>query len=559
MSIGGLPPNDLSPFNTTSYAENSGVSPPEHRSQTTQTAHPTILNALANTANHTAEDTLFNQREISVANQGLFGGTISYVASFFGAASQVAVKAAAYATLPAPGIYKDKIALARQALYDNTGADIAAETAKVIAKRQIHKFTYFLSNLQKLSIEDAQTGSLKNFLTVQGDKVVLSFKGESFLTVLKSHTSLLEETFEVNILRAMNNGIVYLKRLQEENPFFLVELAQQTLKQIVNETHRSPESDSPIATEIEHDDFMDKLQHHIVKALFPHGQEDIDIPLDLQGLLTQNAFLQIQEKALPRKMAKVYDRATSEATKYKILARAVQELKTILTTPPEEKIQQTPQTSTTPVCYPKQAEFNKGLLDAVSAFIDHIDSKLLRTLKPQILKKVKEQGPVIVEKLVTIDFNTILNNGLSSSCKKLSPNGRWGKKDDKDVFYFVPSNPKTRLEHEAHDQELLGQHQVEVKKSIDVIASDLNGLISRLATTKAKNHKSLGHKRLTKIKDGLNTVSRQIRKGLIRFAFKVFRVDKRITTLSQQVLELAEKLDLKRAAKPLKKVILKKE
>lgn len=507
------------------------------------------LKSLAQTASSTAIDSTLKENEIKVAKDSACASIFGYVTYAFNQASSIARDFVSSLVLPSPNHYDKKIALLQEDLFIKTGAHIAAESAKVMAKRQIHKFRYFLSNTDLLTAKEAQSGSLKQFLSINDDgKITLSLKGYAFLNILNGHASLLlEKTFEVNILRALSNGIHFLHDLQKAKPFLLVEIVQDTLKELVGDKS-VPLSDTSDANE-QHDRFMAKLQHSLTKALFPHGADDIDIPLPLQSILSQKAFLEIQKKALPRKMAIVYDKATSEVTKYKLLAKAVQELKNILTDEPEIKAA-SGETKIAP--YPHQKEFNKHLTAAVSLFIDQIDSTLLSVLKPIINNKVRAQGPKIVQKLATLDLNTFLNKTLKASCKKLSPEGEWKTQDGKDVFIFKPLDPKTRTQREALDQQALADNKKEIAKSIDTMADDLNGLISRVS--RLKRDSSL---RLSKIKEALIVIHLNIRKALIRFVFKLFRMDKQISTLSQQIISMIEKIDVDKAASPLKKVILR--
>ncbi len=550
MTIGNLPPHNSGSYDTTSYPQ-----PPAKPKPTLQpTQQQAALATLANTANTTAEDSLFSKKAIQVSQSTHQGGLLSYATSAAGALFHLVTGTVASIVLPSPGYYSSKISTLQNSLYDQTGAHVASETAKFMAKRQIHKFTYHLTHL---SADVAQIGSLKKFVTIDGDNVTLSHLGQEFLSLLTNHTSLLEETFEVNILRAMDNAIRSLHAMKSQNPYFLVELVQESLQQILSETHKTTATDSISTTEEEHALFMNKLQQNIMRTIFPNNEADIEIPRNLQGWLSKNTFLQIQEKALPRKMNKLFDSATSEMAKYKILAMVVKEFKALLATETTTATaKEKPLDPKREITYPQQEQFNQTLVDATSTFIHHIDSKLLRTLKPQFLKQIQKQGPLLVQKLVNLNLNNLLNSSMRSACKRLSPEGSWGQKDGKEVFHFVPKPPKTPAQKEAHHKKTLEQSKRTINDEITTIATDLNGLISRLVKETSKNSES--RTRLEKIKDGLHSLFRTIKKGLVRAAFKVFRADKQISKLSKKVLKIADELDLKRAAKPLKKAILKK-
>lgn len=488
---------------------------------------PPQLHELADVAAHIGED---------VAPTGWLD-TISAVASN---AQQLFVRAVAYMALPSPGYYREKITLLREELEHKTGAHIASETAKVIAMRQVHKFTYLLAHHDLLSKEDAEQGPLKSFLTYYNGKVTLSEKGQAFLGVLQDHTELVQETFEVNILKALCNGIEYFKSLRAHNPHFLVQFVQDVMKETV-----SPSQDA-----VSNDEFMQSIQEHIMEALFPNGEADIELPRDMQQLLSKNAFIMLQEKTLPQKMKKIYEKATSEVTKYKLIAKAVKQIKIILTTAPEAKVKKSDKTKSS---YPpaKQKEFNAALSGITREFISQIDSNVLTKLKPLILKGVESQGPKIVEKLLAVDTNTLINRALKETCKRLNSSGSWQKEGDRDVFHFVPAPILVGKAKELKEQETLRKNKQQIDETINTIAEDLEGFITRLGG-KEKTYSN-------KIQQSIYNFFNRARTRAVRFAFKVLGVDSQISSISKKVLAFGKKIKPEQALKPFQRVISKKK
>ena len=426
--------------------------------------------------------------------------------------------------------------------------------------RQIHKLTHHLRCVDKLTVEDAQSGPLKKFLIVSDGVVSLNTSGETFLTILVNHTELLEKTFELNILRAMNRGISYLKTLQAQNSFFLVELAQDAMHEVVCEIRAPNEPISPFAQE-EHDLFMQRLQDIVLRVFFPKEGQDIEIPISLEGHLNSKVFLKIQKEALPRKMAKMYVKATSEVTKYKFLAKAVLGIKNILSKAPELG----PAKVVPHVTYPQQDAFNQQLLDVMSVFFDHVNSKFFNLLKPSIQKRVIKQGPKIVDKLAAVDINSLLNKGLKGLCRKINTSGFWEEIDGKDVFHFVATAPKTRAQKIAQARITHRENQEFIDETVSTMAHNLEGLISLLSAGKAKIQKveptepqTRTQSLLSRIMNVIHAVFMQIKKSAVRFLFRVFGIDKRITKLSQKVVLFAEQLDLQRVARPVKRLVIQK-
>ncbi|MBS0637776.1 MAG: hypothetical protein JSS12_09710 [Verrucomicrobia bacterium] len=489
---------------------------------------PELADVAAHVGEHEGEEAQAQSWLGSIA-----GAVASSVAS---TARQYLVRGIAYAGLPSPGYYQEKITLLRDELFNKTGAHIASETAKVMAMRQIHKFTYLLVHHEELTKADVEHGPLKNFLSFEDGKVVLNDTGRDFLGILQNHTELLQETFEVNILRALCNGIEYAKRIKPES---LVQFAQDLMTEAVSQSEAVESNDQ----------FMKTLQEHIIGALFPNGEADIELPRNIQGILSRNAFLLMQEKAIPQKMKKVFDKATSEVTKYKLLAQAVNKLKVMLSTPAETK--KSAKAKKSEVVYSKQNEFNAALTKLVSEFIDQIDSSLLKTLKPIIIKKVAQEGPKIVEKILTLDMNVVINAALKETCKRLNSAGSWTKVGERDVFNFVEAPILVGKAKELKEQEDLRKNKLEVDETVKTIAEDLEGLISRLGG-KQKTYSN-------KAKQSVHDLFNKIRTGAVRFAFKVFGVDSQITKISKKVLEIGKKIKPEQIIKPLNRTISKKK
>lgn len=561
MSINNLPPSISSgqlqqPCNT----------PPA------KADHPPLQQAtialLANTACKTAADSTFTEKEIIVVEKnpdsGLISGVMSYVGSFFSKASNLAQDFVVSAIVPL-NVYDDKIADAKQSLFKKTGSHVAYETAKVIAQRQIHKFSYFLNNYSKLTVEEAQTGSLKQYLTITDGVVSLSAKGRLFLSALNGGATgiLIQQTFELNILKAMSNGISYLQKLPKKNPLFFVDLVQETITHVTKE-FTNPEQTTEKTAADEHAKFLSSLQDNILDVLFPGGADDIEIPLPFKSFFSKQAFLKIQEKSLPRKIAIFYDRATSDVTKYRVLKKVAVELEALLTKSPEPKSNEPTATkhSNFTVSKKQQEAFDAAITKLASLCIDELDDKLLKALKPVILAAIKKKGPLIVEKLLSLDINSLLNKNLQGLCQKLSPKGEWTQIDGRDVFHFVASDPKTRTERAVLEQAELQKNQAKLAETVGKLGKDLDGLINRIAAVKTSSTQNIdlhSKKRIHKLRKWLSALHLKVRIGFTRFALNLFGVDKRINALTKKAMTLSQKIDLHKVAKPLKKVVLKKK
>lgn len=484
---------------------------------------------------------------------------VSNMMSWVSSAAGATIKGlAGFVTTLAPvTVPEEQLEVERQKLADLTKSTVAEETAKVIAKRQINKFTYLLSNLDQLQPQDIE-GSLKKFVQVAGGAVSLTVKGQLFLFALRVHKDLLERVFELNIMRAMCNAVSYVRDLQESQPLFLVELVQETLKEITLELKR-PQPLDESALEDEHGAFMHKLQQKIVKALFPHGADDIEIPLPLQKVigLNQQAFLQLQESSLPRKMGVVYDRATSEVTKYKLLARVVDEVKKLLADIPEESELSAQAPQSPALSIEKQTAFNKHLEKALYQFLGCIDSKLVRFFRPILAKQIAARGHIIVDKLVHIDLMKVLNESMHNACLRLSPEGEWYEDEDGNKrFQFAKNDPLTYSQRQQREQQELAQNKAHVENSIEHVAKDLNGLIARAAKAKPNQSTNLDNKtRLKKIKQKLQLVFAKIRKGCVKGVFTLVGADRFIKKLSKKLLGQADQLDLNKVAQPIKRVV----
>lgn len=561
MSIDNLPPSISSsqlpqPCNTPPAKANH---PPLQQS---------VITLLANTACKTAADSTFTEKEIIVVEKnpdsGLISGVISYVGSFFSKAANLAQDFVVSAIVPL-NVYDDKIAVAKQSLYKKTYSHIASETAKVIAQRQIHKFSYFLNNYSKLTVEEAETGSLKQYLTVTDGVVSLSAKGRLFLSALNGGATglLIQQTFELNILKAMTNGISYLQDLPQKNPFFFVDLVQETITHVTEEFTNPKKTTEQTAAD-EHATFLSSLQDNILDVLFPGGADDIEIPLPFKSFFSEKAFLKIQEKSLPRKIAIFYDRATSDVTKYRVLKKAVSELEALLTKSPEPESRKPAATKHPKVSVSKiqQEAFDVATTELLSLCINELDDKLLKALRPAICAAIRKKGPEIIEKLLSIDVTQLLNKNLQGLCQKLSPKGEWTQIDGRDVFHFVASAPKTRTERTVLEQEELQKTQAELAETVGKLGKDLDGLINRIAAVKTSSTQNTGlnsKNRIHKLRKWLSALHLKVRVGFTRFALNLFGVDKRINALTKKAMTLSQKIDLNQVARPIKKAVLKKK
>ncbi len=527
MTIGGLGPKafdhlDESP---TKKGKNSNENP--------------ALKALADISEATAVDQTLNKAEISVSGGG------GLYSSITGAATALAGKVLGFGAslaLPPPTLYDKRISSLQNDLEEMTGELYAADLAKTIGLFQLNKIQYFLENPEKLTPKSAESGTLKNFITISKGKIALSFTGTAFLEILHDPTSraLLEKTFEVNLLKALKNG---LSSLMDLKPEFAVRLVQDIL---VDAKHALV-GNAAEATEDEHVRFMKRLNLNIVNALFPNGAADIVMPLPFEQFFSKKAFVTLQEKQLPRKIAIYYEKATSDSLKYRILASAANELKKLLESEPKEKKSPTEPLPT----YKDQTQFNKDLKELVSTLIDYIDDPSLKLLKHSILKKIEKLGPELTGKLLSIDMKFLLNKRLAAACQILSHDGYWQPENGKERFHYVPHIPTTREERAKLDEMQHREKKREFEETLTEIAQDLDQHILRLTKVPAE-------KRAKNIKEGLEIIHKKITHGLLRVAMKLFHADKRISKLSERVLELGENLSLKEVLKPVKRSISRK-
>jgi len=534
MAIGGLGPHTF---------DNLGD---PHSKKPATKEQKTALKALADVSEGTAADSTLNESEVSVNEKG---GLISLVAgAIWKGATYLAggVKTAAVAGISKVFLYiqdyDKRIASLENDIETMTGSLHSCDFARTLAKHQLHKFQYFLQNPDTLTEESAKSGTLKNFLTVVDGKVQLSLLGGQFLDALTTSTSreLLEKTFELNILKAVKNAI---PRIKELKPEFAIELLQDIMFDAKEALSKKVPVDAG-----DHAKFMDSLQDSVVSALFPHGESDIEIPQPFSFFLSKSAFKSLMEKQLPRKLSIYYEKATAESLKYKLLATAADALTKLLEKEPAEKKAPAPLLPT----YGQQAKFNKGLKELVSALIDSIDDPTLKLLKRTILKKVDILGPQITGKLLGLNAMDILNQRLAAGCSILSHDGYWMPQDNgKERFHYVPHAPTTREERAAINKQQLQESKAQFEKTLTGLATKIDQqllhLSKKASATRAKN-----------VKEALKLIQKRITYGLVRFLMKACHADKRITKLSQRIIELSEKTTLDDVAKPIKKSVSRK-
>lgn len=439
----------------------------------------------------------------------------------------------------------------RSKLFALTKSTVAEETAKVIAKRQVHKFAYFLGNPDKLKPEDIH-GGLKKFLQVKDGAICRTYKGELFFHGLSFHKETLERLFECNILRALYNGISYVQALPKNDPLFLVKLMQDTLQEVAEEL-QNPHKAAEL-TQKEHEEFMRKLNKALVKALFPHGEEDMYLPLPMEKMfgINKQLFFEVQESLLPRKIGVIYDKATSEVNKYRLLRKVANTIKEFVAAEPKKSEKEKKELLFT-IAPEAQEAFNEQLKNAVNAFLGYVDSSLIRLLRPIIAKKAASYGPVLVDKILQVDFSSQLEEGMKNLCLKYSPQGAWKTVDGRQCFEFVAKDPLPLSRQLEEENRELARNKAEVAEVLNSVADDLNGLVLRVA--KVKNPKESDHL-LGRIKRQLKIVFSKLRKTVVALFFKIFGVEKRIKKLAKKVLDHAEQFDLKNAAKPVKRVII---
>ncbi|MCE5294355.1 MAG: hypothetical protein LLF94_07045 [Chlamydiales bacterium] len=474
----------------------------------------------------------------------------SYVASSI---TQAAVSTTAYLSLPEPGLYQDEITNLKQSLFDKTGAHIAAETAKVIAYRQIDKLEYYLTNYSSLAPEDAEHGINKNFLYVENGVVYRNITGESFLTVLTNHKDLLLETFELNTLRALNNSITYLLESQRQNSFFVVDLIQDAMKEVTAELGVN----TPPVEYNEHEQFMTCLEQACMKILFPHGEDDIEIPVSLQGWINKKAFLTIQEKALPHKLGMLYHKATSEDTKYALLAKAIRKLKKALNDESKASSPSESAPSQIDAVYSKEKsqEFSKNLSDLLLVSIDHINMKSLKLLKPVIPSIIAAASDKIIAQIAKTNLVGYTNKALKRLALHYNSQGSWTTVDEQDRFSYVMMPPRTMQQKRDKKAHAIIHNKAFVDATAATIAQDLRVLVNRLSSHKPQPSE-MNQSRIKKVIYAVATFFQKVKKKCINFLFLVFGVDKKITNLSQKIIDFGKELNVELALRPFKRVVI---
>ncbi len=495
------------------------------------------LKVLADISEGTSTDSTLNESEIkSTKGWGIY--------SFISTAAAKVLGFGASFVLPDSAMYDTKISSLEDELYTMTGASYAADLAQTIGLHQLNKIQYFLEHPEKLTPKSAESGVLKNLVSVSGHSVTISPKGKIVLELLQTPSTreLFEKTFYVNLLKALKNVTA---KAQEQKPDFAIRLLQD----IMVDVKQALVTESDQASNKEHDTFMTKLNHDIVHLLFPNGEADIELPLPFERFFSKKAFITLQEKQLPRKMDIYYEKATSESLKYKLLSAAANQLKAILQKELPEKKEPVKKKSLPQ--YKDQKQFNNQLKEVVSSLIDYIDDPSLKLLKGSILKKVEKLGPEITGKLLSLDVTDILNKRFAAACTIFSHDGYWEPVGDKERFHYVAHIPTTKEERAKIDEAQRVEKKREFEETLREIAAELEKEILRRtkvpSETRAKN-----------IKEGLEIVQKKITHGLIRFALKLFRADKRISRLSERVIQLSENLSLKSALKPVKRSISRK-
>ncbi len=427
--------------------------------------------------------------------------------------------------LPPLNVYDNQILQLEKELYKLTGETISAETAKMFAKRQVYKCTYSLQNCHLLTPDEAKNGSLKAYFTEQDGKVVLSNKGMLFLEVLELDSSrhILEKTFIVNGLRGMKNACLKLQELLYENEFFLVDMARSIMHEVTEllEGKQTPDN---------HDAFLAKLLDEITKVVLPNGASDIEIPLPLQAIISKQAFLVLQEK-LPRKITQLYSKATSDLIRYQILTKITDEIKAYLS-----GTSAVPTFEIKSVIYPQQEQFNSQLHALTLSLLGHVDDRLVRCTKGFIASKVSSYGPQIVSKISSVDIVAQANSAMKRACLKANPAGRWEMAGKEARFIYVPTPPMTPKERKAHNEASVQEMKLHLQKELKTIAQDTSGLKKRIA-----------------MKVFPSIIPMRLRRALVNIAFKVFRIDARISKVFTQFVTIAQNVDLSKALNPFKK------
>ncbi len=542
-------------------------------------SHDIALDVLGNIAEHTAQcDTLHTDNITTPEKSPSSFYTVvrDSVSSIFHEIKTVshqvkhavikkATSRVAALILPEPGTYKNEIETIRNELKTLTGNTVVAQTAQAIGKHSIQTSIWMLTHPEKLHPKDVDNPLLRDYFTCQEETVSVSVSGRSWLTLLQKHTALLEEVYELNILNMMKSALSRMKKIQEEKPFLLIELLQDTLHTLTQEIQgidvkaiEAPSqttSKTPRPRSQSDELFLESFSRKILKLLFPEGEKNIQTPAPFI-LKQENKLFEKIKKTIPFVASSAFDNLLSDEFKNTILAQMVTGLQTLFS---ETASNTSPLPTTQPTTsYPEanQNAFNQSIKKAVTAFIQYIDPSLPKWIVKKIALSIGNKGSLLTEKLLSLDINQMMNSSLQKMVSKLSPNGKWVEKEGRMEFDFVFEKPKTFLEKEKlkQDQDVLNKSII--NSSSTTIAKNLDGLIHRIAGNKNVPEATPDPKRLSRIRTVLQKLLLSVKTTAIKFLFLVLRMRKRITKATDRTINLVRKLDFNTLLVPTKNVIV---
>lgn len=445
--------------------------------------------------------------------------------------SGAAAESAAYAVtrlLPPNDHYSAAIAEAQVQLDEVAGSSVPKEACHALSLFLGDYLDQYLLHPEEIETKELRLSALEGLIYEDESGVHHTFLGQVLTNVAVNNKGLLQQTVEINLLKVMTSLLTTIKKLQEEKPYFLVDLLKDVMEETAAELDHIRKGDQDnVEINIEEDELLYKnLSKALLKLCFPQGASDIELPLVgvasyATSMVQSHLYGYIETQVIPKMIGKGFNEISSEKTREKILLIGFGKLQKVFRK--GEVSTKVPIFTRSPpeAPYERQDEFNKSFGAMVSAFVHYVDPSTYRLMKAlRVTQKIEKQAAKVSEKLVKLDLVAAMSLGLEKGVKGLVPEGSWSVNEDKmKVFeyrrpHFVITKAETEKKREK--KEALDEERKEKLDSVVThFADDLDGLIDKAvgkAKLSAEDQKRLRHK----FRRGVSAAIRGCKKGLLK-------------------------------------------
>jgi|GEM_PF-6506799 len=408
----------------------------------------------------------------------LLAGSYQYIPGVKEATCAIAAKTVEQLA-PKPGVFKEKIAATKKRLFESTGSHVLSETCRTLA---LFSKDFLLHQLKAGSQLDA--GMRSPFIDdLLWDKNSTSstygIRGDLIKTSLETSPDLICEIIELNMLKAFEKIILYFQKAQKDNPFWLIDLVNESMKLYSDEIDGKNKKGTENTTE----NFLNTLCTAIIKIGLPHGETDLDIPLPGVG---NYIFDKMRKSILPAIMGIAYENSTTDyARDYMTLSLFTMGKKFL-----SGNLKLAEDTNpAAPIAYPKKQEFLKNFEAIARKTLSHLDPSLYSTLDKYSYAEtwLKALGETTLNQLGRLDFNWLCNFTSELVLPIMNEGGYWEGKNEALHFVDKPNYFYTKDKDYNDFLEIKKKKQADIRKETASCIASLHQDISGLSEIVSKS------------------------------------------------------------------------